>query len=117
LRQVLLNLVTNALKFTPSGGTVTLRAGLRPQGFAFEVEDTGIGIPAEHLSRIWQPFFQSDATLARQRHGAGLGLAIVRHFVEAHDGEVYIDSEPGQGTRVGLLLPPTRIEMAAAPQG
>ncbi|SEH48601.1 PAS domain S-box-containing protein [Magnetospirillum fulvum] len=109
LRQVLLNLVTNAIKFTPAGGTVTIRFNAGPDGVAFHVEDTGIGIPLEHHGKVWQPFFQSDALHARPHDGAGLGLAIVKCFVEALGGQVSLDSAPGQGTCVSVLLPPERV--------
>jgi len=109
LRQALLNLVTNAIKFTPHGGTVTLRLRTGPAGIAFDVEDTGIGIPAEHHGRVWQPFFQADAEHARSHDGAGLGLAIVKRFVEAQNGTVSLDSAPGRGTCVTIHLPPERL--------
>ncbi|WP_231376231.1 ATP-binding protein [Magnetospirillum fulvum] len=76
---------------------------------AFHVVDTGIGIPAEHHGKVWQPFFQSDALHARSHDGAGLGLAIVKRFVEALGGQVSLDSAPGQGTCVSVLLPPERV--------
>lgn len=109
LRQVLLNLVTNAIKFTPPGGTVTIRIEAGAEGVVFHVEDTGIGIPVEHHGKVWQPFFQSDALHARPQDGAGLGLAIVKRFVEALGGQVSLDSAPGQGTRVSVQLPPERM--------
>ncbi|MFD2235108.1 ATP-binding protein [Phaeospirillum tilakii] len=109
LRQALLNLVTNAIKFTPAGGRVTLRVRAAPDGLRIEVEDTGIGIPPEHHGRVWQPFFQADAEHARSHDGAGLGLAIVKRLIEAQGGAVGLDSTPGQGTRVSILLPPERI--------
>ncbi|CCG40605.1 Putative two-component sensor histidine kinase, classical system [Magnetospirillum molischianum DSM 120] len=109
LRHVLLNLVANAIKFTPAGGSVTIRVTVGPEGMGFHVEDTGIGIPAEYHGKVWQPFFQSDAQHARPHDGAGLGLAIVKRFVEALSGQVSLDSSPGQGTRVSVLLPPERV--------
>lgn len=109
LRQALLNLVTNAIKFTPSGGMVILRVRVSHAGLAFEVEDTGIGIPPEHHRRVWQPFFQADAEHARSHDGAGLGLAIVKRFIEAQGGTVALDSAPGQGTCVTIQLPPSRL--------
>jgi len=109
LRQVLLNLVSNAIKFTPAGGSVTIRACSGTDGLRFDVADTGIGIPAEHHGKVWQPFFQSDAQHARPHDGAGLGLAIVKRFVEAMDGRVSLVSAPGQGTCVSVLLPPGRV--------
>ncbi|EME69510.1 Signal transduction histidine kinase [Paramagnetospirillum caucaseum] len=105
MRQILLNLAGNALKFTPALGRVTISAHLRPEGVEMAVTDTGIGIAPEHHAKVWQAFYQADSSLSRRHQGSGLGLAIVRHFVEAHGGTVSLDSIPGQGTRVAVLLP------------
>ncbi len=109
IRQVLLNLTGNALKFTPGPGTVTISAHPLPGGIEIAVSDTGIGIAPEHHAKVWQAFYQADSSLSRRHQGSGLGLAIVRHFVEAHDGTVSLDSVPGQGTRIAFLLPASRI--------
>ncbi|KIM00116.1 Signal transduction histidine kinase [Paramagnetospirillum magnetotacticum MS-1] len=109
IRQILLNLAGNALKFTPTGGKVGICATLVPDGLALVVSDTGIGIAPEHHAKIWQAFYQADSSLSRRHQGSGLGLAIVRHFVEAHGGTVSLDSAPGQGTRITVLLPTSRI--------
>jgi two-component system, sensor histidine kinase and response regulator len=100
IRQALSNLVSNAIKFTPRGEVAirvtrdeTLRDGIR-----FEVRDTGIGIPADSLSRLFQPFMQADASTARQYGGTGLGLSIVRRLAELMGGDVGVKSTPGQGS-------------------
>lgn len=101
--QVLDNLVGNALKFTPEGGAVTVAA--EPEGdgrVRFRVADTGPGIPAEHRDRIFGRFHQVDRSDGR---GVGLGLTIARAIVEAHGGEIGVDSEPGDGTTFWFTLP------------
>jgi two-component system phosphate regulon sensor histidine kinase PhoR len=106
LAQILLNLVDNAVKYTPAGGVVTVRAGARGDGrVEIAVEDTGIGIPAADLPRITERFYRVDRARSRELGGTGLGLAIVKHLVIAHDGELAIESEPGRGTTVRVALP------------
>ena len=106
VQQILLNLTGNAIKFTPAGGRVTLTAD-RAEGDAIRlvVADTGIGIPAEHLGAIFQPFVQADASTTRRFGGSGLGLAICRHLVDAMGGEITVESTPGQGSRFQVRLP------------
>ncbi|BDG09680.1 ATP-binding protein [Anaeromyxobacter paludicola] len=114
VRQALVNLAFNAVKFTPAGGAVTLSA--RPHGaerVALEVRDTGIGIAPEHLKKIFDTFYQVDGSSTREHGGVGLGLSIVKSFAEAHGGEVTVASTPGQGSAFTLLLP-RRAEPAAA---
>jgi len=111
LKQVLLNLVSNAIKFTPAGGDVSVRTDARPDGgLALTVADSGIGIAEDDLERIFQPFVQVDSSLARRHTGTGLGLPLARSFVELHGGTVEIASKPGSGTRVIVLLPAVRIQ-------
>ncbi|CEP66690.1 Signal transduction histidine kinase, core [Moorella glycerini] len=105
LSQVLLNLIDNSIKYTPAGGRVTVRAGLENDGIQVEVEDTGIGIPAESLPRVFERFYRVDKARSREMGGTGLGLAIVKHIVEAHDGNVGVTSQPGQGSRFFFTLP------------
>ncbi|CAA7620710.1 Signal transduction histidine kinase [Candidatus Terasakiella magnetica] len=109
LRQIVLNLLANAIKFTPLGGHIEVTARLCPEGIEIAVKDSGIGISREDLAKVWLPFYQSDASLARRHEGAGLGLAIVKHFVEAHGGTLQLDSTLGQGTRVAFILPKERF--------
>lgn len=109
LAQILGNLVENALRYTPHGGTVTLRALLQ-QGastpvVAFEVGDTGPGIAPEDLPHIFERFYRTDRARARETGGSGLGLAIVQRLVEAQGGQVSVHSTPGQGTTFTVTLP------------
>ena len=105
LKQVLLNLLTNAIKFTPSGGRVSLSAGRERDGVVFRVVDTGVGISAEDLPRIGRRFEQVDNALTRKGEGTGLGLALSRALVELHGGVLDIDSTLGKGTTVSVWLP------------
>ncbi len=106
LAQILVNLVDNAVKFTPAGGTVTVRAASAADGrVEIAVEDTGIGIPAADLPRITERFYRVDRARSRELGGTGLGLAIVKHLVIAHEGTLAIESEPGRGTTVRVGLP------------
>ncbi|HAH05346.1 MAG TPA: hypothetical protein DCM05_02295 [Elusimicrobia bacterium] len=106
VQRVLGNLLANALKFTPSGGTVTLRAEKDGGTVRFEVRDTGAGIPAEELSRIFEPFYQVSETgsLARE-HGSGLGLSICERIVREHGGRIWAESEFGKGSAFFFTLP------------
>jgi len=107
LRQVLQALLDNAVKFTPAGGHVTLRAGHdgRPDLVLIEVIDDGPGIAGEVLPRVLEPFYQVDGTATRNHNGAGLGLALARQLTELHGGHVELDSAPQQGLRVVLHWP------------
>jgi len=105
LRQVLTNLCDNALRYTPAGGTITLRTAAEEGGVTIAVRDTGSGIPSDHLSRIFERFYRADAARAREEGGTGLGLAIVKHLVEAHDGRVSAASQVGKGTEISCWFP------------
>jgi signal transduction histidine kinase len=105
LRQVLANLVENAVRYTPPGGTITLFAYPEDGGVWIGVRDTGIGIAAAHLPRIFERFYRADPARSREAGGTGLGLSIVRHLVEAHRGRVHADSTPGRGTTVLAFFP------------
>jgi two-component system cell cycle sensor histidine kinase PleC len=109
LEQVLLNLVSNAVKFTPSGGHVTVSAILALSGeVVISVADTGIGMAAEDIPRALQPFGQIDNSLARPHGGTGLGLPLAQRLIELHGGTMSIDSELGKGTTVTVVLPAER---------
>jgi two-component system phosphate regulon sensor histidine kinase PhoR len=106
LAQILINLVDNAVKYTPAGGRVTVRAVTTAAGpVEVTVEDTGIGIPPADLPRITERFYRVDKARSRELGGTGLGLAIVKHLVLAHGGELHIESQHGQGTTVRFTLP------------
>ncbi|MGE0094516.1 MAG: ATP-binding protein [Alphaproteobacteria bacterium] len=115
LKQVLLNLLSNAVKFTPAGGYVTLSAALEPDGsMALRVADTGVGIAAEDLGRVAEPFWQGDPSHARKYGGTGLGLSISKHLILLHDGAMQVESAVGRGTTVTVRLPKDRVIEAAA---
>ncbi|GGB55568.1 hypothetical protein GCM10011505_40710 [Tistrella bauzanensis] len=125
LKRALDALLSNAIKFTPQGGhvTVTLKnrtASLPDGGTAAGVEiivaDTGIGIAAEQIERVQQPFVQIDSSLTRRYEGAGLGLPLARRFIEAHDGHLVLTSVPGMGTEARIWLPLASIQAEIGPQ-
>ena len=106
VKQVILNLLSNALKFTESGGTVWIEAGRNDKGgVVVRVRDTGIGIPPDMISQVFEPFRQIDSALARKYEGTGLGLSLVKSLVELHGGEVSIESKVSHGTIVSIAFP------------
>ncbi|MFI9727002.1 sensor histidine kinase [Streptomyces sp. NPDC052092] len=107
MRQALGNVVSNALRHTPSGGTVTLAARSDGDAVVVEVTDTGCGIAAEDLPHVFRRFWRAEKSRSRRTGGSGLGLPIVRHLVEAHGGTVGVISEPGTGSVFTLHLPAT----------
>jgi PAS domain S-box-containing protein len=110
LKQILLNLLTNAVKFTPEGGKVTLTAGLDDDGgLLFSVTDTGIGIASEDFDGVLKAFVQAEGAWTRTYEGAGLGLPIAKQLVELHGGTLDLDSELAVGTTVTFRLPPERM--------
>jgi len=119
LKQVLFNLLDNAVKFTPEGGRIGLEVvGDEAQGLVhFAVWDTGIGIARDDLAKLFQPFVQLDASLARRYQGTGLGLMLVRRLTEMHGGAVSVESELGQGSRFTVALPWPESDRAAKGAG
>jgi len=106
LRQILLNLISNAIKFTPAGGSVTVSSEREPGGdLLLRVTDTGIGIAADDLATALKPFGQVDGTLSRKYEGTGLGLPLTRAMVELHGGKIVIESELDRGTCVIVRFP------------
>jgi signal transduction histidine kinase len=103
--QVLSNLIGNAMKFTPAGGIISVRAEPANEEVVFTVADTGPGIPAEHLASVFNPYWQAKRA---ERMGAGLGLPIARGIVESHGGRIWVESEQGKGTRFMFTLPINR---------
>jgi heavy metal sensor kinase len=108
LKQVIVNLLDNAIKFTPRGGEVILHTERRDGSGVMEVRDSGIGIPAEALTRVFDRFYRADESRSREIGGAGLGLSIVRSICSAHGAEIEVDSTPGQGScfRLKFMLSP-----------
>jgi signal transduction histidine kinase len=105
LRQILSNLVENAVRYTPDGGTVTVFSERAPDAIRIGVRDTGVGIAPDHLPRIFERFYRVDPARSRDAGGTGLGLSIVRHLVEAHGGRVHAESAISRGTTVIASFP------------
>ncbi|WP_413171495.1 PAS domain S-box protein [Anabaena azotica] len=135
IRQVLINLLNNAVKFTPQGGRITVEVTHKPLEFIAEITswqdfiriaviDTGIGIPPENINKLFQPFIQIDSSLNRKYEGTGLGLALVKRFVEIHGGKVAVTSEIGVGSCFTVDLPcgnisestPNAVDEVSSPQ-
>jgi len=125
LRQVIYNLVSNALRYTPSGGRVRVAGDLAPLGsqpprtestqcVRITVADTGPGIPAEQLPHVFDRFWRADPARSREQHGAGLGLTIARQLVEAQGGQIGVDSTVGTGSRFWFTLPAARVTLPVA---
>ncbi|WP_249310477.1 ATP-binding protein [Congzhengia minquanensis] len=105
LEQVLYNIISNSIKYTPNGGKILVRAGKVYHEIQIEVQDTGIGIPEKDLSRIFERFYRVDKARSRELGGTGLGLAISKSIIDSHGGQIHIDSKPGEGTSVLITLP------------
>ncbi|MCL6590565.1 MAG: PAS domain-containing protein [Firmicutes bacterium] len=105
LREVILNLLDNAIKYTPEGGRILIGSRETGEGIEFFVEDTGIGIPEESLGRVFERFYRVDKGRSRAMGGTGLGLAIAKHIVERHGGKLMVESELGKGSRFSFILP------------
>lgn len=113
LRQILINLISNAVKFTPADGHIAISADYDDGGLSIRIKDTGIGIEPKDLVKIQRPFEQADNSLSREYEGVGLGLPLARSFVELHGGQLDIESEPGVGTTATIRLSGERISSAA----
>jgi signal transduction histidine kinase len=121
IRQMLLNLISNAIKFTPPGGQVRVRARRQEAGIAVSVSDTGIGIAPEDVATAFESFRQIDSRLSRRYEGAGLGLPLTKQLVEHHGGTIALVSKVDQGTTATLAFPASRViavkqERANAPE-
>jgi two-component system phosphate regulon sensor histidine kinase PhoR len=110
LRSAFGNLVSNAIRYTPSGGRITLAWRAADDGAVFEVADTGIGIAPEHLPRLTERFYRVDRSRSRETGGTGLGLAIVKHVLMRHQGRLLIASEAGRGSSFRAWLPAARLQ-------
>ncbi len=109
IRQILINLISNGIRFTPQGGKVRVSAFRRDDGLALSVTDTGIGMSANDIPKALERFGQLDTDLGRKDQGAGLGLPLAQHLMELHGGTLRIASEPGVGTTVAVTFPARRI--------
>ncbi|MCS6945364.1 MAG: phosphate regulon sensor histidine kinase PhoR [Sutterellaceae bacterium] len=116
LRSAFSNLVSNAIRYTPDGGRISLRWRATSAGAAFEVEDTGIGIAPEHIPRLTERFYRVDKSRSRETGGTGLGLAIVKHVLARHQGQLVIESAVGRGSTFAAHLPRERIIEGAESQ-
>jgi len=117
LKQVLLNLISNAVKFTPEGGSIVVALSQPDQHHVrVAVTDTGIGIAAEDLARLARPFEQVEGQHSKTTQGTGLGLALTKALVEMHGGELGLESEPGRGTTVSFIIPARKPASAAVPE-
>jgi two-component system phosphate regulon sensor histidine kinase PhoR len=105
LLQILGNLIDNAIKYTPAGGSITVRCREEAEHAVIEVADTGVGIEPEHHGRLFERFYRVDKARSRELGGTGLGLAIVKHLCQAMQGSVYVESTPGEGSTFGVRLP------------
>ena len=104
LEQMLLNLLDNAVKYTEMG-EVTLRASQKGDRVEIDVSDTGVGIPQEHLPRIFERFYRVDKARSRELGGTGLGLSIVKHIAQIHNGDIQVESHVGSGTTFTISFP------------
>ena len=114
LEQVMINLLTNAAKFTPAGGNILVRVRKNDDGLIIDVKDDGIGIAREEQSRLFKPYSRLNSD--RQHHpGLGLGLALAKQVVELHGGKIWVESEPGKGSTFSFSLPRQAVKQPARP--
>lgn len=104
-KQIMYNLVSNAIKFTPAGGSVEVLGSISEKGVRVAVSDTGIGISKEDIKQLFKPFKQIDSALGRKYEGTGLGLVLSRKFIEMHGGKIWVESEPGKGSTFTFEMP------------
>ncbi|WP_244520395.1 sensor histidine kinase [Fictibacillus solisalsi] len=105
IMQVMINLLTNALKFTPTGGRVDITIEIKEQDAVITIKDTGIGIPKEDISKVFERFYRTEKSRNRRFGGSGIGLTIAKQLVEAHGGSIWMESDPNDGTAVMVILP------------
>jgi len=113
IEQVFMNIITNALKYTPDGGTISIYSGTLGENVWIRIEDTGVGIPEGDLARVFDRFYRVDKARSRESGGTGLGLSIAREIVMRHGGDITIESTPGNGTSVTVTFPIERKRDAA----
>jgi two-component system phosphate regulon sensor histidine kinase PhoR len=100
-----MNLLDNAVKYTPEGGKIRLSAAVEGKSVRVDISDTGVGIPEEDILRIFERFYRVDKARSRELGGTGLGLSIVKHIVQAHGGRVWAVSSPGRGSTFSFTIP------------
>ena len=105
IEQVVVNIVSNSIKYTPNGGQIVMTASNIENGVRISVQDNGIGIPKEDLPRLFERFYRVDKARSRERGGTGLGLAIAQEIVKLHGGTIEVESEFGKGTKMTVTLP------------
>ncbi len=115
IEQVMTNLLDNAIKYTQSGGTIQIRVTSREDLVQVDVEDTGIGIEAKHIPRLFERFYRVDKARSRDLGGTGLGLAIVKHIIQSHGGEVWVNSTSGKGSTFSFTLRTAQAETTSSP--
>ena len=115
LHSALSNLVSNAVRYTPTGGSITIRWRRTPEGATYSVSDTGFGIPAAHLARLTERFYRVSSSRSRDSGGTGLGLSIVKHVLNLHQARLDIASEPGQGSTFACIFGPERLLKPGGP--
>ena len=115
LRSAFGNLVSNAIRYTPSGGRIVLAWRAQDDGAVFEVQDSGIGIAPEHLPRLTERFYRVDRSRSRETGDTRLGLAIVKHVLMRHQGRLLVESDEGRGSTFRAWLPAARLHAGAAP--
>jgi two-component system phosphate regulon sensor histidine kinase PhoR len=113
LASAFVNLASNAVRYTPADGEIRLRWRSGAEGGEFSVEDTGIGIEAEHIPRLTERFYRVDRSRSRETGGTGLGLSIVKHALARHQAQLAVESEPGRGSRFAARFPASRLVAAA----
>ena len=114
LQQAVVNLLKNAIAYSPAGESIDVDCVDGPQDIEVRVRDRGCGIAREHLPRIFERFYRVDKSRSRQSGGTGLGLAIVKHIMQLHRGRAAVESTPGQGSTFSLFLPATRRSATAS---
>ena len=105
IERIILNIISNSIKYIEGRGKILIKLAVENNCVVISVQDTGIGISRENLETIFEKFKQVDATLTRKVEGSGIGLSLVKSLIELHDGDIYIESEEGKGTKVSFYLP------------
>ena len=109
LTQILVNVLDNAIKFTPEDGSIFIDVGQKDNHVVLTITDTGIGIPKEEVQRLGERFYRVERSRSRDLGGTGLGLSIVKHLMIAHGGKMEIESQLGSGTKVSLFFPMVKV--------